>query len=63
MSHYDNVRSNALFFYRHTLAGGFSFEHKNGSLLISPAHAIDEEMANLTKVHKLELIEILKGRI
>jgi hypothetical protein len=60
MSYYDNVKSNTLAFYCHTLAGGFSFEHKNGSLLISPANAIDEEMANLIRFHKAELIEILK---
>lgn len=62
MSYYDNVRSNALAFYRHSLAGGFSFEHKNGSLLISPANAIDGEMGELIKVYKAELIEMLKGQ-
>ena len=62
MSYYDNVKSNALVFYRHSLAGGFSFEHKNGLLLISPANAIDEEMEELIKVYKAELIKILKGQ-
>ena len=62
MSYYDNVKSNALAFYRHSLAGGFSFKHKNGSLLISPANAIDDEMSELIKVHKSELIEILEGQ-
>ena len=60
MSYCDNVKSNALTFYYHSLAGGFSFEHKNGSLFISPANAIDEEMANIIKLHKSELIKILK---
>ena len=62
MSYYDNVKSNALAFYRHSLAGGFSFEHKSGLLLISPANAIDGEMGELIKVYKAELIEILKGQ-
>jgi len=62
MSYYNNVKSNALAFYHHSLAGGFSFEHKNGSLFISPANAIDEEMANLIKFHTAQLIEILKGQ-
>ena len=60
MDYYENVRSNALAFYRHSIAGGFSFEHKNGLLLISPANAIDMEMANLIKLHKSELIKILE---
>jgi len=63
MSYYDNVKSNALVFYHHSLAGGFSFEDKKGRLFISPASAIDEEMSELIKLHKAELIEILQGRI
>jgi len=61
MNYYDKVKNNALDFHNHSLAGGFIFEHNNGSLFISPANAIDYEMANLVKLHKGQLIEIVKG--
>ena len=45
----------------HCRAGGYTFEIANGSLKVSPAHSIDDEMANLIKAHKLNLIMILEG--
>ena len=45
----------------HCRAGGFQLEIANGSLKVSPAHSIDDEMASLIRVHKTDLILILEG--
>ena len=48
-------------FLFHCRAGGYQFEIANGSLKVSPAHSIDDEMAGLIRVHKTDLIKILEG--
>lgn len=41
--------------------GCYTIEVKGGVLEVTPAFSIDDEMANLIKVHKSELIKILEG--
>jgi hypothetical protein len=43
------------------LEGGYTIEVKNGFIEVSPAFAIDDEMAELIKLHKVGLIKLLKA--
>ena len=47
-------------FLFHCRAGGYQFEIENGRLKVSPAHSIDDEMTDLIRVHKINLIKILE---
>lgn len=40
---------------------GYSIEAVDGVIKISPAHSIDDEMANLVRTFKAELLELLNG--
>ena len=41
--------------------GCYTIEVKGGVLEVSPAFSIDYELADLVKLHKAQLIEIVKG--
>lgn len=43
--------------------GCYTVEINDGMLEVSPAFAIDEEMANLIKLHKAQLIKTLQKEI
>ena len=58
-SYYDLVKHDAIHFLIHARAGCYRFEIENGRLKVSPAHSIDDEMADLIRVHKTDLIKIL----
>ncbi len=43
--------------------GCYTIEVKGGALEVSPAFSIDDEMADLIRLHKAELIKILESEI
>lgn len=43
--------------------GCYTIEVKADLLEVSPAFSIDDEMANLIKMHKAELIQLLESEI
>ena len=40
--------------------GGYSIQHAGGSIEVSPQHSVDNEMIELIKRHKSELIKLLE---
>ena len=58
--YYKLALAKSEWFLFHCRAGGYQFEIANGSLKVSPAHSIDDEMAGLIRVHKINLIKILE---
>lgn len=57
--YYHKVKTVPAWFYEHCRLGGFNFYVKGTTLTVSPAHAIDEEMADLIKRFKFDLIGLL----
>jgi hypothetical protein len=53
------VEAEAKWFYAHCSDSGFSFSVIGSRLSVTPAHAIDDEMASLIFTHKRALIEII----
>lgn len=43
------------------LEGGYLIEVKGGVLEVSPAFSIDDEMADLIRMHKADLIKLLES--
>lgn len=57
--YYGLVKNNPAWFLKHCRFGGFEFSIENGRLAVTPAQAIDDEMAQLIRLHKVELLKIL----
>ena len=59
--YYDLVYKNPAWFLKHIRAGGFEVSILNNGISVTPAHAIDDEMADLIRKHKAELIKLLQS--
>lgn len=59
--YYGLVKNNPAWFIKHCRIGGFEFSIENSRLIVTPAHAIDDEMADLIRNHKAELIKLLQN--
>ena len=60
--YYNLVKSNPAWFLTHCRLGGFEISIVNNGITVTPAHAIDDEMAILIRKHKPDLIKILRKR-
>ena len=58
--YYKLALAKSEWFLFHCRAGGYKFEIADGRLKVSPAHSIDDEMTDLIRVHKINLIKILE---
>lgn len=43
------------------IRAGYSIDGAGGVIKISPAHSIDDEMADLIRTHKAELLKLLES--
>ena len=59
--YYHKVKKDPEWFYLHCKLGGFVFSVNDDKLTVSPAHVIDDEMANLIKTHKAEIIKFINS--
>lgn len=61
--YYHRVKTDPEWFYQHCTLGGFAFSVNGNKLTVRPAHAIDDEMADLIRVHKHDLIKIIESEV
>ena len=59
--YYQLVSTDPAWLYNHCLLGGFQFDVNGDSLIVAPAHQIDDEMAVLIIQHKIALISLVKN--
>ena len=49
-------------FYALALQGGFKFELVDSKIMVTPKHAIDDEMRDLIIKHKAQLVDLLSSK-
>lgn len=57
--YYQLVSTDPAWLCYHCLLGGFQFDVDGDSLIVTPAHQIDDEMARLIIQHKMDLISLV----
>ena len=58
--YYQLVSTDPAWLYNHCLLGGFKFDVDSDSLIVTPAHQIDDELASLIIKHKGALMRVIK---